>query len=99
MTATLVAAEFEVPLICDSSVAAAYIFKVLTAASAQITGWRRGRQLGLISFKAPAAEYDGAAFDGLVVSHKGWGFQAGRNTALCLQACRDACDFPPDLHV
>ena len=45
----------------------AYIFKFLTAANTQVAGWF-GRQLGLVSFLASVAEYNGVNYYGYMVA-------------------------------
>ena len=90
MAATLFAAEFGASRCLEYCVA---------AASPQIVGRRRGRQLGLISFVASEARYDAAEFHGLTASHRGWGLQRGDSTGRRIQAFRAYCDLPSSLHV
>ena len=74
VAATLAAAEFQVARSFDAAIAENYLFKVSTSAGAQITGRRRGHQLGLISFLVPAGKCDKAEFDGLMITRKRRGF-------------------------
>ena len=73
ITASPTAAEFQVSRAFSLGTAELRVFKVLIAADSQIIGWRQGRQLGVISFLAPAAKLNGAKFDGAFVTHGGVG--------------------------
>ena len=78
VAATLAVAEFQVSLSYEKRFLKAYISKILTEANTQITGWRCGRQLGLISFLASAAVYSGVPFDVFMVAQKGRGLRRER---------------------
>ena len=64
------------------------LFEMPPGAGGQVTGWRRGRQLGLISFLAPAAVYNGVKLDGLAVARKGRGLFKGSGPARRVAAMR-----------
>ena len=87
MTATVAVAGLQVSRIFEQMILGAFIFQVLKAACVQVTGWRRGRQLDLISFLAWDAVCNGVKFDGSMVSRKGAGpykrAGPGRQVELC----------------
>ena len=81
--ATIYVAVFEVSRIFSASSAEEHFFKVLIAANTQITGWRQGTQIGIISFPYEAAEGRRVAFDGTMAPDEGWGlFPQLRPSAL-----------------
>ena len=63
IAASLVVAEFQVPIAFDLAIAELRLVKPLVAARAQIAVRWQGRQLGEISFLAFAAKFNGAKFD------------------------------------
>ena len=78
--ATMCAAEFQSSRNFAESSIEEYIFKVLVAANARLTGGWRGRQLGIIGFLYEEALGYGVAFNGTFISHGGWGLCPGAPT-------------------
>ena len=68
------AAKFPVLRSSDQSLMEEYLYEVLIAADIQLAGWWRGRQLGLISFLASAAEFHGSMFDKTFATQKNWDY-------------------------
>ena len=99
ITATSGVAGFQVSRIFKPRFAESYIFKFTTAATAQVAGWRRGRQLGLISFLASAAVYNGVKFDGYAAAHSGLVSYNGAGPVRKVAAVRGATAFPPSIHL
>ena len=93
---SMVVAELQPSHHFDPLFAEASIFKVLTAANAQVSG---GRQLDLRSFLASEAAYNGGRFinDG-ARAHPGWGLYEGPGPGRKVAASRDLRAFPPSLH-
>ena len=88
LSAAMVAAGLKVSRSYDPTFAEAFVLRILTAANTQVIGWRRGRQLGLISLVASATGFYGAKPSGDAVTHKGWGLRRGADRAREVQVFR-----------
>ena len=68
--AALRAAQFQISRMFALRSIERRLSKVFVAANTQLAGWRRGRQIGLISLIFEATEINGADFDGTRVTHQ-----------------------------
>ena len=76
-----------------------HIFGLVAAANELITGWRKGRQLGLVRFLAAAARRNGAVFSPNGVSHRAWGLGPAAKLEDIVRAIKDLARFPSSLHL
>ena len=80
IASTFCAAELQVSRDASMRDLELRIFGLVAAANKLITGWWKGRQLGLARFLASAARRNGAIFSPNGVSHRAWGL--GPNSEL-----------------
>ena len=99
ISAVFCAAELQVSRKADMRELELHIFNLLTAANKLITGWWKGKQLGLISFWATAARHNGAIFAQNGVSHKAWGLDPTSKLEDLVRAVKDVNQFPSSLHL
>ena len=92
--AIIVAAELQVSRASEQRPLEAYIFKFPAAANSQATGWRRGRQLSMVSFLDSAAAYNGVKVGGLTAVRNGWGAYGGSWAGS--PDVSGTCPFPPE---
>ena len=75
------------------------IFGLATSANELITGWWKGRQLGLVRFLAAAARHNGAVFAPNGVSRRAWGLGPNAKLEDLVRAIKDLAQFPSSLHL
>ena len=75
------------------------VFGLASSANQLITGWRKGRQLGLARFLAAAAKHNGAIFSPNGVSHRAWGLGPQAKLDNISRALKDLPQFPSSLHL
>ena len=99
IAAAFCAAELQVSRGASMSDLELIIFGLVTAANKLITGWRKGRQLGLVRFLAAAARRNGAVFSPNGVSHRAWGLGPAAKLEDIFRAIKDLAQFPSSLHL
>ena len=99
ISAVFCAAELQVSRKAEMHELELHIFNLVTSANKLITGWWKGKQLGLISFWATAARHHGALFAPNGVSHKAWGLEPKAKLEDLVRAVRDVNEFPSSLHL
>ena len=99
ISATFCAAELQVSRKAQMRDLELRIFGLLTSANKLITGWWKGRQLGLVRFLAAAARHNGAIFAPNGVSHRAWGLDPNAKLEDLVRAIRDLAEFPSSLHL
>ena len=99
ISAVFCAAELQVSRKAEMHELELHIFNLVTSANKLITGWWKGKQLGLISFWATAARHHGAIFAPNGVSHKAWGLDPNAKLEDLVRAVRDIDQFPSSLHL
>ena len=75
------------------------ISDLVSSANKLITGWRKGRQLGLARFLASAAKQNGAVYAQNGLSHRAWGLEPQASLEHILRAIKDLKDFPSSFHL
>ena len=76
-----------------------HIFDLVATADKLITGWWKGRQLGLVKFLATAAKHNGASLSQKGVAHRAWGLDPSSEPADLIRATKDLASFPSSLHL
>ena len=74
-------------------------FGLVAAATRLITGWWKGRQLGLVRFLASAAKQNGSIYSPSGVSHRAWGLDPQASPEHISRAIEDLNNFPSSLHL
>ena len=99
ISAVFCAAELQVSRKAQMRDLELHIFGLVTSANKLITGWRKGKQLGLVRFLAAAARHNGANFAPNGVSHRAWGLDPNAKLEDLVRAVRDIDQFPSSLHL
>ena len=99
ISAVFCAAELQVSRKAETPELEMHIFNLVTSANKLITGWWKGKQLGLVRFLAAAARHNGAIFAPNGVSHKAWGLDPNAKLEDLVRAVRDVDQFPSSLHL
>ena len=99
IASTFCAAELQVSREASMRDLELRIFGLVSAANTLITGWWKGRQLGLIRFLAAAARHNGAVFSSNGVSHRAWGLDPNSKLEGILRDIKDLAQFPCSLHL
>ena len=73
-------------------------YEICIATNYRVTGWREGRQLGLISFLAEAGKAYEATIANTLVAHTGWGLFPGAPQARISAAFQDVRSFRSSVH-
>ena len=76
-----------------------HIFDLVASADKLITGWWKGRQLGLVKFLATAAKHNGASISQKGVEHRAWGLTPSSEPEELIRASEDLKHFPSSLHL
>ena len=76
-----------------------HIFDLVATADKLITGWWKGRQLGLVKFLASAAKHNGASISRYGVEHRAWGLTPSSEPQELIRASEDLKHFPSSLHL
>ena len=76
-----------------------FVFGLAPSANQLITGWWKGRQLGLVRFLAAAAKHNGAIFSPNGVSRRAWGLGPKAKLDDISRAIKDLAKFPSSLHL
>ena len=97
--ATLCAAELQVSREIQAPELELRIFKLATSPNDLVTGWRKGRQLGLIQFLAEAGKSNGSVYTYAWAFRRGWGLDPEATPARHLQAINALKSFPPIIHL
>ena len=75
------------------------VLGLVSSANQPITGWRKGRQLGLVRFLADAAKHNGAIYSRNGVSRRAWGLDPQASLDNISRAIKDLSEFPSSLHL
>ena len=97
ISAVFCAAELQVSRKAQMHDLELHIFGLVTSANKLITGWWKGRQLGLVRFLAAAARHNGAIFAPNGVSRRAWGLGPNAKLEDLVRAVRDLDQFPSSL--
>ena len=99
IAAVFCAAELQVSREASMSDLELHIFDLVASADKLITGWWKGRQLGLVKFLATAAKHNGASISQKGVEHRAWGLDPSSETAELFRASKDLTHFTSSLHL
>ena len=73
-------------------------FGLVSSANKLTTGWRKGRQLGLVRFLASAAKQNGWTYSRNGLPRRAWGLDPQASLDNILRAIKDLAEFPSSLH-
>ena len=89
IAATFCAAELHVSRNIQLPEIELHTFDLVASADELVTGWWKGRQLGLVEFSASARASNGATFTVNGMHRRSWGSDPQATPALYLQARKD----------